>query len=177
MASQSRKARGMRSQLVVARWFQRNGFPWAESTGAGRSGSDITGMPGLAPEVKARSDLQPLAWLKQAEMNAGLPFVVFRPNGLGEERVGQWGVMARLEVFTQLLRDAGYGDSGMSNSIPEDVYDFFPSEKSSPSPVAEGVEDGVGQQEQQEANPSTDENDPQPATEGELGLRHAKKAT
>lgn len=110
MASQSRKARGMRTQLVVARWFQEHGWPYAESVGAGRSGSDITGMPSLACEIKARSDLQPLAWLKQAEANAGLPFVIFRPNGMGEQSVGQWGVMLRLERFTELLRLAGFGD-------------------------------------------------------------------
>lgn len=110
MASQSRKARGYRSQKVVAEWFQRHGWPFAESTGAGRSGSDLTGMPGLAAEIKARSDLQPLAWLKQAEANAGLPFVIFRPNGMGEQSVGQWGVLVRLEVFTDLLRSAGFGD-------------------------------------------------------------------
>lgn len=113
-----RKARGYRSQRVVAEFFQRHGWPFAESTGAGRSGSDVTGMPGLACEVKARSDLQPLAWLKQAEMNAGLPFVVFRPNGMGEESVGRWGVLLRLEVLTELLRGAGYGDP-----LPADAGD------------------------------------------------------
>jgi hypothetical protein len=100
----------MRTQRVAADWFQDHGFPYAESTGAGRSGSDLTGMPGLAPEIKARSDLQPLAWLKQAEANAGLPFVIFRPNGMGEQSVGRWGVLVRLEVFTELLRSAGFGD-------------------------------------------------------------------
>jgi hypothetical protein len=109
MASQSRKHRGYRSQKVVAEFFARHGWPFAESTGAGRSGTDITGMPGLAPEVKARSDLQPLAWLKQAEVNPGLPFVIFRPNGMGEQSVGQWGVLCRLETFTELLREANYG--------------------------------------------------------------------
>jgi hypothetical protein len=119
VASQSRKHRGMRSQRVVADWFQRHGWPFSESTGAGRSGSDITGMPGLAPEVKARSDLQPIAWLKQAEANAGLPFVVFRPNGMGEQAVGKWGVMCRLEVFTDLLRASGYGTPSETNDRPE----------------------------------------------------------
>ena len=110
----------MRTQRVAADWFQDHGFPYAESTGAGRSGSDLTGMPGLAPEIKARSDLQPLAWLKQAEMNPGLPFVIFRPNGMGEQSVGQWGVLVRLEVFTDLLRSAGYGTPQETNDGPQD---------------------------------------------------------
>jgi hypothetical protein len=111
MASQSRKHRGYRSQKVLADYFTTRGWPYAESTGAGRSGSDLTGMPGLAIEVKARSDLQPLAWLKQAEMNEGLPLVIFRPNGMGEESVGKWGCLLRLDTLTELLRGAGYGDS------------------------------------------------------------------
>ena len=37
MTSQSRKHRGYRSQKVVAMYLAENGFPFAESTGAGRS--------------------------------------------------------------------------------------------------------------------------------------------
>lgn len=108
--NQSRKARGMRTQLVVAQWFQAAGWVHATSTGAGRGGRDIENTPGVAIEVKARSDLQPLAWLRQAEAAAGgdLPLVVFRPNGIGEEHVGQWGVLMRLTDVTLLLRDAAY---------------------------------------------------------------------
>lgn len=111
MASQSRKHRGYRSQKVVARWFEEHGWPWAESTGAGRAGVDVTGIPGLACEVKARAKLEPQAWLRQADREEGLPFVVFRLNGVGEADVGKWGVMMRLDRFTDLLHEAGYGDS------------------------------------------------------------------
>lgn len=108
--NQVRKGRGMRTQLVVAQWFQKAGWTFASSTGAGRTGRDIENTPGVAVEVKARSDLQPLAWLRQAEAAAGgdLPLVVFRPNGLGEENVAQWGVLMRLKDVTSLLLDAGY---------------------------------------------------------------------
>ena len=112
MASQTRKFRGYRTQLVVAQWFQAHGFPFAESTGAGRSGVDVTGMPGLAPEVKARNDFNLTGFLKQAVSNRGdgLPFVVVRPNGYGETRVGDWGVVMTLADFTELVRDAGHGE-------------------------------------------------------------------
>jgi len=102
----------MRSQLVIARWFQEQGFPNAESTGSGRSGVDVIGMPGIAIEAKARTGFQPLAWLRQAAEYAhlGIPTVVFRPNGMGEQSIGQWGVLMRLSDYTQLIREAGYGD-------------------------------------------------------------------
>lgn len=108
--SRSRVHRGMRSQKVVARWYEENGWPFAESTGSGRSGVDVTGMPGLAVEVKARSKLEPQAWLRQADREEGLPFVVFRLNGVGEANVHHWGVMMTVEHHTRLLREAGYGD-------------------------------------------------------------------
>jgi hypothetical protein len=110
VSNQSRKSRGMRSQLVVAEWFKESGFPYAESAGAGRSGSDIIGVPGIRVEVKARRAFSPLAWLKQAKdaPGEGLPFVVFRCDGQGEANVGEWGVLIRLDEFTGLLKEAGY---------------------------------------------------------------------
>ena len=38
MTVNSRKARGMRTQLVIARWFAARGWPFAESTGSARQG-------------------------------------------------------------------------------------------------------------------------------------------
>lgn len=110
MSNASRKARGMSSQAVVARWFRDHGFVYAESAGAGRSGSDVTGVPGLNIEVKARRAFSPLAWLRQAHAakGGGLPFVVFRCDGQGEANVGEWPVLIRLDEFTKVLREAGY---------------------------------------------------------------------
>jgi hypothetical protein len=106
----TRKARGARTQTLVAQWFAARGWPFAESTGAGRTGSDVTNMPGLAPEVKARTGFSPLAWIKQARAGGpGLAFVVFRCNGQGEQAIADWPVLVRLEDFTRLLGRSGYG--------------------------------------------------------------------
>lgn len=110
--TQHRKARGMRTQLLVAQHLAANGWPHATSAGSGRSGVDILGTPDIAVEVKARADLNPLAWLKQAEAAADgrLPMAVFRPNGLGE-RPGQFLTLMRLDDLIELLHAAGYGDT------------------------------------------------------------------
>lgn len=106
----TRKRRGASTQHIAARWFQEHGWPFAESTGAGRTGSDLTGMPGLACEIKARATFSPLAWIRQARSGGtGLPFVILRCNGQGEAAVGEWPVILRLEQFTTLLHAAGYG--------------------------------------------------------------------
>ena len=112
----SRKQRGSESQTIVARWFAAHGWPFAEPVGAGRPGSDVTGMPGLLIEVKARRQLDLTGWLRQ-HMPSGipvpdfgsLPFLVVRPDGYGPEKIFNWPVVMRLDDFTVLLRQAGYG--------------------------------------------------------------------
>jgi hypothetical protein len=113
MASQSRKHRGYRSQKVLALYLAKHGFPFAESTGAGRSGSDITGTVGIDWEVKARTGFNPAAAIKQLkdrDNNKDLGVVVLRLNGQGEKSVDDWVCLLRLEDAVKLLRDAGYGD-------------------------------------------------------------------
>lgn len=113
MPSQSRKHRGYRSQKVVAMYLAEHGFPYAESTGAGRPGTDITGTVGIDWEVKARKDFSPSATIKQLKdrhNGKDLPVAVLRLNGQGEANVGEWVTLLRLEDFVELLRDAGYGE-------------------------------------------------------------------
>lgn len=111
--TQHRKRRGMRTQLLVAQYLAEHGWPYAESAGAGRSGADITGTPDIAVEVKARRNLNPLAWVRQAQTAAHgrLPFAVFRPDGMGEHPE-DFVAMIRLGSLTDVLREAGYGDGG-----------------------------------------------------------------
>ena len=110
MSNQSRKHRGYRTQKVVAEYLEENGWPFAESTGGGRSGVDVTGTPGIAIEVKARTGFSPLAWVKQAEQETrgGVPIVVFRCNGQGED-AAKYPAMLRFSDLVNLLREAGYG--------------------------------------------------------------------
>ena len=113
MPSQSRKHRGYRSQKVVAMYLAEHGFPYAESTGAGRPGTDITGTVGIDWEVKARKDFSPGATIKQLKdrhNGKDLPVAVLRLNGQGEANVGEWVTLLRLEDFVGLLSDAGYGE-------------------------------------------------------------------
>ena len=110
--SQSRKHRGYRSQKVLALYLAENGFPFAESTGAGRSGSDVTGTVGIDWEVKARTGFNPAAAIAQLRdrKKDDLGIVVLRLNGQGEKSVGDWVSLMRTEDLVWLLREAGYGD-------------------------------------------------------------------
>ena len=103
----------MRSQLVAARYLAVNGFPHAESTGSGRSGTDILGCVGIDWEVKARTGFEPMAAIKQLKERAKdgiLGLVLMRLNGQGEESIKDWVVILRFEDAVNLLREVGYGD-------------------------------------------------------------------
>ena len=111
--SQSRKHRGYASQRIVSDWFTVNGWTYAEPVGAGRPGSDISGMPGIDIEVKARRGFDPLAAMRQQADRAALgdlAFAVLRMDGQGPAVIGSWPVVIRLDTLTELLRAAGYGD-------------------------------------------------------------------
>lgn len=112
MPSQSRKHRGYATQRLVAEALAADGWPYAESTGAGRQGTDITGTPGIAWEVKARTGFDPLAAMRQARTHTAageLAVTVLRCNGQGEAVVDDWPTLIPFGVLRRLLRQAGYG--------------------------------------------------------------------
>jgi hypothetical protein len=95
--SQHRKHRGYRTQKVVAEYLK-TWYPFAESTGAGRQGSDILGTP-YDVEVKAVTKFSPLGWIKQIKERKSdklLSFVVLRCNGQGEN-AGDYVVLLPLK--------------------------------------------------------------------------------
>lgn len=110
MTSQSRKHRGYRTQKVVAEYLAAHGFPHAESTGAGRSGTDVTGIVGVDIEVKARTGLDLPALMRQMKDRAKddiLGIGVLRLNGQGEN-AAEYVAVLRFEDLVMLLRDSRY---------------------------------------------------------------------
>lgn len=112
----TRRQRAHETETAVARYLAGHGWPYAMPAGAGRGGADVTGVPGLLIEVKARRDLKIRSWLKQASghargqpQGAYIPAVIWRPDGAGPVTVHEWPVMMRLDEWARLLRLAGYG--------------------------------------------------------------------
>ena len=111
--TQSRKHRGYRSQKVVAQYLAAHGWPYAESTGAGRQGSDILNTVGIDWEVKARTGFSPGETMRQLKDRANpldLRLAVLRLNGQGEASIGDWVALLSFEQLVELLKAAGYGD-------------------------------------------------------------------
>jgi len=102
----SRVARGRKTQSLIADWFRAHGYPQAKAVEAFLPGADVTGVDGFSIEVKATSKGDLLAALRQADANAiecQTPLVIWRPNGYGETRIGEWVVAMRLQDFTTLI--------------------------------------------------------------------------
>lgn len=104
------RRRGAETQRLVAAAWRGDGWPHVEDAGAGRNGADLLGTPGLTVEIKGRRDFSPLAWMKQASKENGLPVVVMRPDGAGPASVDDWPAFVRHADLRRLLRIAGFGD-------------------------------------------------------------------
>jgi len=107
----SRKQRGYDSQRIVADYLKANGWEYALSSGAGRQGSDITGVTGIDWEVKARRSVSLIAVLKQLKERKkdGMGIGVLRLDGQGEKSIEEWCAVLRLEDLVYLLKASGYG--------------------------------------------------------------------
>ncbi len=119
MTSPHRKRRGAETQRAVAGYLREHGWPYATDAGAGRNGVDILGTPGVSWEAKARRDFSPLAWIRQAATQPGLPLCAHRPDGMGPATVADWPVTLRLRDVVSLLRAAGYGDPETPTPEPD----------------------------------------------------------
>lgn len=117
-----RKERGRETEHLVARAFAADGWPHAEAVGAGASGTDIKGLPGICVEVKARRGFDVQAAMRQAARNAGdnVPVTVVRPDGMGPASVDEWPMILPFGLGRRLLREAGYGEP-----LPPPVLDPY----------------------------------------------------
>ena len=109
--SQSRKQRGYATQRIVADYLRSQGWEHALPVGAGRDGSDVTGIDGLDIEIKARTKLDLSGLMKQLSdhrAEAGLGVGVLRLNGQGEKSVEQFVAVLTLADLTYLLKASGY---------------------------------------------------------------------
>jgi hypothetical protein len=124
------RARGNRLQNALAAYLTA-WWPHAESTGAGRQGTDVTGTPGVVWECKTASefkrDFRPAQWVAQSKMHAGeprlllssdrgsaglpVPVVAYFPPGIGEQNTAHALAIMPVHVLMQLLTEAGYTPS------------------------------------------------------------------
>lgn len=124
MSNDSRKARGMRAQVLSAD-FLRPIFPWVNTVSGAATGRDLRNTPGLSVEVKARRDFEPLAWLRQSNKNSDgdeMAIVIWQPDGMGEKTVKDWPFMGRLGDFRKLFLELQLLREFAKNEHSYDVY-------------------------------------------------------
>lgn len=111
------RAKGTMAESAVVRFLRENGYPHAERralSGINDKG-DIAGIVGVVVEVKNHAKYKIPEWLREVEVEvanakADHGFLIVKPNGVGEKRVGEWWAVLPLEGIVRLLREAGYGD-------------------------------------------------------------------
>ena len=109
--SQSRKHRGYATQRIVAEYLQAQGWEHALPVGAGREGSDVTGIPNVDIEIKARTKLDLSGLMRQLSERKhtnGLGVGVLRLNVQGEKSVEQFVAVLTLADLAYLLKASGY---------------------------------------------------------------------
>ena len=118
MTSHSRVHRGYATQRLAAAYLRR-WWPYAEPTGAGRSGSDITGVP-FDIEIKARNRADLAAIMKQLEHrdDGRIGVGLMRLNGQGPASIDNWVAVIRFEDVANLLAIA-YNAQPIETQIPE----------------------------------------------------------
>ena len=103
MASQHRRARGFRTERVVAQYLS---TVWPSACVGRGSGKDIVNVP-FDCEVKARTGFQPLAYMKQLKARTSitgeLGFGVLRLSGQGED-AAEYCAIIRLADLLPLLQ-------------------------------------------------------------------------
>lgn len=107
--------RGNRLQNALAAYLTR-WWEHAESAGAGRNGTDVTGTPGVVWECKTavdfKRDFRPAQWVAQAlghrDRLSDIPAVVYFPPKVGAENVGQAMAIVPMHVLMRLLTEAQY---------------------------------------------------------------------
>jgi hypothetical protein len=121
MPSQHRKHRGFRTERVVAEYLSQY---WPGATIGRGNGKDIVNIP-MDIEVKARSDFQPLAWLRQSkartEKSGEMSLVCVRMNGQGE-KVEDYLAFLPFGTLVELLVKAGYTDFKEDSVNLEPIY-------------------------------------------------------
>lgn len=118
--------KGTLAETKLAQWLQANGWPWAERRtlyGSSDRG-DITGVPGVAIEVKNVKQPTYTAWLREAEAerinaNAQIGVLVHKPHGMSAETPGEWIVVMRVKDFFPLLQLAGITTSQQPSLHPQ----------------------------------------------------------
>ena len=76
---------------------------------------DVSGMVGLAVEIKNHKSYKFPEWIKETEVErvnakADYGILVVKPNGVGLNSVDQWWAVMPVGAMMKLLSNAGYGN-------------------------------------------------------------------
>jgi hypothetical protein len=119
MSIHSRVHRGYATQRLAAAYLRR-WWPYAEPVGAGRTGSDITGVP-FDVEIKARAQIDLAALMRQLNdrTDGRRGIGLLRLNGQGPAQIDNWVAVLRFADLAELLATYHQAQPLSSPELPE----------------------------------------------------------
>lgn len=107
------KQKGTAAETAVVNWLKGKGRKHVErrSLNGSSDRGDIAGLPGVVIEVKNHARMELSAWVSELEVEmlndkADTGTVIHKKKGTTD--VGQWYATMPVEVWYNLLKEAGY---------------------------------------------------------------------
>ena len=108
------KQKGTAAETAVVRYLREQGWDKADRLPlkGNLDEGDVSGVDGVAIEVKNQRSYQIPAWLRELDVeivnsNSDLGVLIVKPNGVGLGSVGKWWAIKELKDEVTLWKQAG----------------------------------------------------------------------
>lgn len=109
------KRKGSQAERDVVKFLQVRGWIYAERRLAGdiNDRGDVAGVNGVCIEIKNHAKMDLAGWIKELEVeikNAKADTGVVIHKRKGKSDVAEWYATMTVELYVELLKEAGYGE-------------------------------------------------------------------
>lgn len=119
------KRKGSQAERDVVKFLQVRGWIYAERRLAGdiNDRGDVAGVNGVCIEIKNHAKMDLAGWIKELEVeikNAKADTGVVIHKRKGKSDVAEWYATMTVELYVELLKEAGYGEKKTTRKRTKD---------------------------------------------------------
>lgn len=119
------KRKGSQAERDVVKFLQVRGWIYAERRLAGdiNDRGDVAGVNGVCIEIKNHAKMDLAGWIKELEVeikNAKADTGVVIHKRKGKSDVAEWYATMTVELYVELLKEAGYGEKKTTRQRTKD---------------------------------------------------------
>jgi Holliday junction resolvase len=119
------KRKGSQAERDVVKFLQVRGWIYAERRLAGDTNDrgDVAGVNGVCIEIKNHAKMDLAGWIKELEVeiiNAKADTGVVIHKRKGKSDVAEWYATMTVELYVELLKEAGYGEKKSTRKRTKD---------------------------------------------------------